>query len=137
MLLFKLFKNNNINKFIFLSTTTTISKRSLAHQTRARNSTNNNHKYYNNQYNSSNKTSFAKKPSLAKAVLKPVIYFELAFLVGSYLVWKRMNSSQEFRFYMRNNYPNILEGYYLIGEKAGNLDTRQFDLDTWKNQEEK
>lgn len=38
------------------------------------------------------------------------IYFEIASLAGAYLVWNRMNHSQDFRLYMSKNYPIILEG---------------------------
>ncbi|RNA14126.1 FAN-like, partial [Brachionus plicatilis] len=34
---------------------------------------------------------------------------EVAAFVASYALWKRMNDSQEFRLFMRKNYPSILE----------------------------
>lgn len=62
------------------------------------------------------------------------LLIEIGFFVGCYLVWKRMNNSQEFRFYMKQNWPTILEGYYLNGEMLGNLNTRNFDKECWEKQ---
>ena len=50
------------------------------------------------------------KPLRRKLFVKLFVVAELAFFIGSYLVWKRMNSSQEFRLYMKNNCPIVLEG---------------------------
>lgn len=60
----------------------------------------------------------SKKTSRSKMglLVKTAFVVELGIFIGSYLVWKRMNSSQDFRFYMRNNYPQILEG--ICGLKA-------------------
>lgn len=44
--------------------------------------------------------------------VKGIVYVEVALFIGTYLVWKRMNDSQEFRFYMKNNWPTILEGEF-------------------------
>jgi hypothetical protein len=64
----------------------------------------------------SSKTTL-KTTSTSKSIRKPIfrlfrgiIVLELAFLAGGYVVWKRMNESQEFRFYMKENWPTILEG---------------------------
>lgn len=54
------------------------------------------------------KKQAAKKPWLTFA--KGLLYAEIGLFIGCYLVWKRMNQSQEFRFYMKNNWPTILEG---------------------------
>jgi hypothetical protein len=59
------------------------------------------------------KREFASKKSKqpkTRLLVKAALVVELGLFIGSYLVWKRMNSSQDFRFYMRNNYPQILEG---------------------------
>ena len=72
------------------------------------------------------------KPEKKKfSLLKGFIIFEVATLVGSYLVWKRLNTSQDFRYYMSQKAPFILEGYYQMGEQIGNLKTREYDLDCW------
>ncbi|KAF7998203.1 hypothetical protein HCN44_009601 [Aphidius gifuensis] len=50
----------------------------------------------------------------------------------TYIVWRRMNRSQDFRFYMNENFPSILEGYYKIGETiSSDTSIRDFDTDTW------
>jgi hypothetical protein len=41
---------------------------------------------------------------------KYLFVLEAAVLIATYLVWKRMNTSLEFRFYMSKNFPIILEG---------------------------
>ncbi len=50
------------------------------------------------------------KSSTGKSLFKGFIYVEIALFVGSYILWKRMNDSQEFRYYMKSNFPTILEG---------------------------
>ncbi|KAK0080216.1 hypothetical protein PV325_000291, partial [Microctonus aethiopoides] len=52
----------------------------------------------------------------AKIFGKYFLLFELTLFSCSYLLYRRMNRSQEFRYYMHNNYPTVLEGYYKIGE---------------------
>jgi hypothetical protein len=42
--------------------------------------------------------------------VKLFVVFEVALAYGSYLTWKRMNNSQEFRFYIKNTFPVVLEG---------------------------
>lgn len=38
----------------------------------------------------------------------------------------------DFRYYMHQYFPNILEGYYVIGEKlSGSNQLRRFDNSTW------
>lgn len=62
---------------------------------------------------------------------------EIGIFLGSYYVWRRMNRSQDFRQYMNDKYPSILEGYYKIGETFDkNNKMRQFDSACW-NPEEK
>lgn len=53
-----------------------------------------------------------KKSSVGKSLFRGFIYIEIVLFVGSYLLWKHMNDSQEFRFYMKKSYPTILEGNY-------------------------
>jgi hypothetical protein len=65
--------------------------------------------------------------------LKGFILFEITAFIGSYLVWKKLNNSQNFRYLMSKKAPFILEGYYQIGEKAGNLKTREYDLSCWQS----
>ena len=44
---------------------------------------------------------------------KALVYFEIGAFIGSYLVWKRMNNSQDFRYYMSKTFPFVLEGYLI------------------------
>ncbi|GAB1867369.1 hypothetical protein CAJAP_08448 [Camponotus japonicus] len=63
---------------------------------------------------------------------KAILIFEGVLLLGSYGLWRRMNTSQDFRYYMHQYFPNILEGYYIIGEKlSGSNQLRRFDNTTW------
>jgi hypothetical protein len=41
-----------------------------------------------------------------------ILIIEVVILIATYLIWKRMNTSQEFRFYMSKNHPIILEGKF-------------------------
>lgn len=98
------------------------------------------------------------------AILSGFACAELVLFLGSYWLWRRMNHSQEFRLYMRSNYPTILEGdfmrailffllfhfkninlvffvflmkgFYQIGERLGNLETRKADSECWEQQKE-
>ena len=70
--------------------------------------------------------------SLFAKFAKPLIVSEVLLLVVAYLTWSRMNNSQDFRLYMKENFPSILEVYYVIGEKAGHpFDIRTHDRNTW------
>ncbi|KAL6257269.1 hypothetical protein P5V15_012196 [Pogonomyrmex californicus] len=61
-----------------------------------------------------------------------VLVIEGVLLLGSYVLWRRMNTSQDFRYYMYRNWPFLLEGYYTIGEKLSGYDhLRKFDHKTW------
>lgn len=59
-------------------------------------------------YSSANRVKASS--STGKKLFKSFIYFEIALFAGSYLTWKRMNESQEFRLFMKNNFPSVLEG---------------------------
>lgn len=75
--------------------------------------------------------------SIFKAYFKLFVLLEVAGFLGSYYVWKRMNSSQDFRFYMSQAYPTILEGYYQIGERLGDLnDIRAYDRKCWQEKQQ-
>lgn len=73
------------------------------------------------------------KKTGVRPLFKGILYLEIFFLISSYLLWKRMNDSREFRYYLNENYPKILEGYYSLGENIGGLDTRKVDKEIWKN----
>ncbi len=50
-----------------------------------------------------------KSSGAFKTIFKGFIYVEIAFLATSYLLWKHMNNSQEFRFYLNQKLPLLLE----------------------------
>ena len=68
---------------------------------------------------------------------RALVYLEIVGFVGSYFTWRRLNNSQDFRYYMSNTAPFILDGYYKMGEKLGNLKTREFDANCWKERNKK
>ena len=57
--------------------------------------------------------AYPKKKSGVRTFVKGFVFLEIGLFVGSYLLWKRMNDSREFRKYLNNNYPAVLEGTYL------------------------
>lgn len=70
-----------------------------------------------------------------KGSVKVVLIIEGALFLGSYGLWRCLNTSQDFRYYMRQHFPNILEGYYMLGEQlSGNDHIRTFDYKTWMEQ---
>jgi hypothetical protein len=84
------------------------------------------------EYKSDTKKQFKGRirPSLgsfAGQLLRNIIYLEIALFVGTYLAWRRINTSQEYRYYLRNNYPAVLEVYYSIGETASDSKLREVD----------
>ncbi|CAL1683028.1 unnamed protein product [Lasius platythorax] len=67
-----------------------------------------------------------------KSNAKAFLIFEGVLLLGSYGLWRCMNTSQDFRYYMHRHFPSILESYYLVGEKlSGSDQLRRFDYTTW------
>lgn len=67
-----------------------------------------------------------------KGFIKGAILIETIAFIGSYFVWNRLNNSQEFRYWTKQHVPIILESYYQLGEKLGNLQTRDLDEKSWK-----
>lgn len=60
------------------------------------------------------KSNKLKKSGSLKIWVKTFIGLELIFLAGSYYIWRKMNTSQDFRFYMKNNFPTVLDGNKLL-----------------------
>ncbi len=50
-----------------------------------------------------------KSSGTFKGLFKGFIYVEVALFAATYLLWKHMNNSQEFRFYLNQNLPTVLE----------------------------
>lgn len=60
---------------------------------------------------------------------------EVFAFAGCYYVYHRMNTDRDFRYYMKNNYPFALEGFYSVGEFFQSKDqTRKIDSNIWSVQ---
>ncbi|XP_073483803.1 protein CEBPZOS isoform X2 [Aquarana catesbeiana] len=68
---------------------------------------------------------------MAKKVFKGVILLELAGLVGVYVLYHKMDSSQDFRYTMNRRLPSVLEVYYKSNEWAGLHGKREKDAQAW------
>ena len=68
---------------------------------------------------------------MKKAIIRGVILVELAAVLGTFRVWRSMNSSQEYRKWMHDTYPTILEGYYKTADATGYGDVRAEDFKKW------
>ncbi|KAL6438764.1 hypothetical protein ACFW04_004633 [Cataglyphis niger] len=67
-----------------------------------------------------------------KTNAKIILILEGVLFLGSYGLWRCMNTSQDFRYYMHQHFPSILKGYYFVGEKlSGNDQLKKFDYATW------
>ncbi|XP_054759612.2 protein CEBPZOS-like [Lytechinus pictus] len=63
--------------------------------------------------------------------MKWVVYAEIGFFGAAYYVWHRMNTQQDFRKYMHESHPKVLELFYKGAEFGGFKDARQQDYATW------
>ncbi|KAL8588808.1 hypothetical protein ACOMHN_035303 [Nucella lapillus] len=63
--------------------------------------------------------------------IKAVLVVEGLFLVGTYALWSRMNTSRDFRFKVHRYCSPVLESYYWMGETYSDLPTRKLDYDAW------
>uniref|UniRef100_A0A8D0HQL6 CEBPZ opposite strand n=1 Tax=Sphenodon punctatus TaxID=8508 RepID=A0A8D0HQL6_SPHPU len=68
---------------------------------------------------------------VAKNILKGVLVLELLGLAGTYLLYYRLDSSQDFRYKMNQRCPSILEVYYKSNEWAGVHGKRDRDQEQW------
>ncbi|XP_058454092.1 protein CEBPZOS [Malaya genurostris] len=58
----------------------------------------------------------------------------LGFAV-TYAGWQRLNTNRDFRHYIKENYPSILENYYQLGEYlSGDKTIRNHDELVWKQE---
>ncbi|XP_073413696.1 protein CEBPZOS [Dendrobates tinctorius] len=64
--------------------------------------------------------------------VKSVLALELAGVVGAYLLYFKMDSSQDFRHTMNRRFPSILEVYYKSNDWAGVQGVRERDALTWE-----
>lgn len=68
---------------------------------------------------------------MAKKIFKGVLAAELVGVFGAYFLFKKMNSSQDFRQTMSKTFPFILEVYYKSIEQSGMYGVREKDQEKW------
>ncbi|XP_018563719.1 protein CEBPZOS [Anoplophora glabripennis] len=67
-----------------------------------------------------------KKGALTLFVIEAVCF------AGSYFVWHRINTERDYRRYLHDNYPSILEAFYKTGELIDSKSNiRQIDQAYW------
>ncbi|XP_064411930.1 protein CEBPZOS-like isoform X2 [Latimeria chalumnae] len=74
--------------------------------------------------------------SVARKIFKGVLLLELAGVMGAYLLYQKMNISQDFRHTMNKRFPSILEVYYKSNELAGIYGIREEDQVSWSKVKE-
>lgn len=79
------------------------------------------------------RTGGVKFPGLVKGF----IAFEILAAGGSYLIWRNLNTSRNFRKLMHEEFPFVLEGYYSLGEKFDSTNNiRSLDSQCWQFEKE-
>ncbi|XP_034349139.1 protein CEBPZOS [Arvicanthis niloticus] len=68
---------------------------------------------------------------LARKIFKGVVAAEIVGVFGAYFLFKKMNSSQDFRQTMSKTFPFILEVYYKSMEQSGMYGVRENDQQKW------
>lgn len=75
--------------------------------------------------------------SSIKKVIGIAVLAEFVAVVGSYLVYHKLNTDRDFRYYVKENYSPILEGYYKLGEYADSTNAmRKVDEKLWNTTKE-
>ncbi|XP_074845773.1 protein CEBPZOS [Carettochelys insculpta] len=70
---------------------------------------------------------------VARKIFKGVLLLEMAGVAGAYLLYYKMDTSQDFRHTMNMRLPSILELYYKSNEWAGVSEAREKDRRKWLN----
>ncbi|XP_045684045.1 protein CEBPZOS [Phyllostomus hastatus] len=70
---------------------------------------------------------------LARKIFKGVLVVELFGVFGAYALFKKMDTSQDFRQTMSKKFPSILEVYYKSIEYSGMYGIREQDEEKWLN----
>ncbi|XP_054831874.1 protein CEBPZOS [Eublepharis macularius] len=70
-------------------------------------------------------------PLLAKKIFKGVLVLEMLGVGGAYMLYYKMDTSQDFRQKMNRRYPSILEVYYKCNEWSGIYGLKEKDQETW------
>uniref|UniRef100_A0A182JSZ4 Protein CEBPZOS n=1 Tax=Anopheles christyi TaxID=43041 RepID=A0A182JSZ4_9DIPT len=74
---------------------------------------------------------------IIKTSAKTLIVVEALLFAVSYAGWYRLNTNREFRYYVKENYPSILEAYYQLGETLGSDKTiRTYDENIWQQEQQ-
>ncbi|XP_021517220.1 protein CEBPZOS [Meriones unguiculatus] len=68
---------------------------------------------------------------LARKIIKGVLAAEVVGVFGAYILFKKMNSSQDFRQTMSKTFPFLLEVYYKSVEQSGIHGIREKDQEKW------
>lgn len=64
---------------------------------------------------------------------KNLLLFESLLFTGSLVLWSCMCRSQDFRYFLRQNFPSMLNGFYIIYEKvSGDNSIRTADTMKWE-----
>lgn len=64
---------------------------------------------------------------------KTIVIFESFLLTGSLILWSCMCRSQDFRYFLHQKFPSMLNGFYNIYEKvSGDNSIRTADTMKWE-----
>ncbi|XP_074642849.1 protein CEBPZOS-like [Tubulanus polymorphus] len=73
-----------------------------------------------------------RKSNLLVNIGKGVLVVEFAALCVAYYYWRKMNHSQAYRYQLSKEHPNILAGYYKVGEYLDSKNSvRLYDKRCW------
>lgn len=77
----------------------------------------------------------SSRPVYKKVIKKTALVLIAAEAIGfgvTYAGWYRLNTNRDFRHYVKENYPTILESYYQVGEfLGGDTSIRSLDEQIW------
>uniref|UniRef100_A0A2M4AUA6 Uncharacterized protein n=1 Tax=Anopheles triannulatus TaxID=58253 RepID=A0A2M4AUA6_9DIPT len=74
---------------------------------------------------------------IIKSSAKTLIVIEAILFAVSYAGWYRLNTNREFRYYVKENYPSVLEAYYQLGETiSGDTSIRAYDEGIWQQEQQ-
>lgn len=74
---------------------------------------------------------------ILKTSAKTLIVIEAVLFGVSYAGWYRLNTNRDFRYYVKENYPSVLEAYYQLGETfSGDKKIRAYDEGIWQQEQQ-
>ncbi|KAJ6664751.1 hypothetical protein lerEdw1_006324 [Lerista edwardsae] len=74
---------------------------------------------------------YAMNRPLAKKIFKGILVMEVLGVVGAYMLYYNMDTSQDFRQKMNRRCPSILEVYYKCNEWSGIYGIKERDQEAW------